>query len=101
MSSRPPRSRSRGLDRSLHAILGRATRAISPTSLLLAYVDWWSHLALSPAKQAQLVQKALRKAHRLALYAPRSLAGDAERCIEPLAQDGASAIPSGNAGRST
>ena len=62
-----------GLDRSLHAILGRATRAISPTSLLLAYVDWWSHLALSPAKQAQLVQKALRKAHRLALYAPRSL----------------------------
>ncbi len=76
-----------GFDRSLHAILGRATRAISPTSLLLAYADWCSHLALSPAKQAQLAQKALRKAHRLALYAPRSLSGDAERCIEPLEQD--------------
>jgi len=76
-----------GLDRSLHAILGRATRAISPTSLLLAYADWWSHLALSPAKQALLAQKALRKAHRLALYAPRSLSSDAERCIEPLEQD--------------
>jgi len=76
-----------GLDRSLHAVLGRATRAISPTSLLLAYVDWWSHLALSPAKQALLAQKALRKAHRLALYAPQSLSSDAERCIEPLEQD--------------
>jgi len=76
-----------GLDRSLHAALGRATRAISPTSLVLAYTDWWWHLALSPAKRAQLAQKALRKAHRLALYVPRSLAGDAEPCIEPLAQD--------------
>ena len=76
-----------GLDRSLHAILGRATRAISPTSVLLAYVDWLSHLALSPAKQAQLGQKALRKAHRFALYAPRALAADTEPCIEPLEQD--------------
>jgi polyhydroxyalkanoate synthase len=76
-----------GLDRSLHAVLGRATRAISPTSLLLAYADWWSHLALSPAKQALLAQKALRKAHRLALYAPQSLSSDAVRCIEPLEQD--------------
>jgi polyhydroxyalkanoate synthase len=76
-----------GLDRSLHAILGRATQAISPTSLLLAYADWWSHLALSPAKQVLLAEKALRKAHRLGLYAPRALSGEAERCIEPLEQD--------------
>jgi len=76
-----------GLDRSLHAMLGRATRAISPTSIALAYVDWLSHLALSPAKQAQLAQKAVRKASRFALYAPRSLAADTEPCIEPLAQD--------------
>jgi polyhydroxyalkanoate synthase len=76
-----------GFDRSLHAVLGRATRAVSPTSLLLAYVDWVSHLALSPAKQAHLVQKALRKAHRLGLYLPRSAAGGAEWCIEPLEQD--------------
>ncbi|MCZ7563170.1 MAG: alpha/beta fold hydrolase [Burkholderiales bacterium] len=76
-----------GLDRSLHAVLGRATRAISPTSLVLAYTDWWSHLALSPSKQTQLAQKALRKAHRFALYAPRSLSADAPRCIEPLEHD--------------
>ena len=76
-----------GFDRSLHAVLGRWTRAISPTSLLLAYVDWLSHLALSPAKQAHLAQKALRKAHRLALYLPRATAGGPETCIDPLEQD--------------
>jgi polyhydroxyalkanoate synthase len=76
-----------GFDRALHAMLGRATRAVSPTSLLLAYADWMSHLALSPAKQAHLVQKALRKANRLALYLPHAVAGTAEPCIEPLEQD--------------
>jgi polyhydroxyalkanoate synthase len=76
-----------GFDRSMHAILGRATRGVSPTSLLLAYADWLSHLALSPAKQAHLFQKALRKAYRLAMYLPRSASGEAEPCIEPLEQD--------------
>ncbi|OGA23059.1 MAG: poly-beta-hydroxybutyrate polymerase, partial [Betaproteobacteria bacterium RIFCSPLOWO2_02_FULL_65_24] len=76
-----------GFDRSLHATLGRATQAIAPTSLLLAYTDWLSHLALSPAKQAYLVQKALRKAHRFAEYLPRAVSGDPEGCIEPLEQD--------------
>ena len=76
-----------GFDRALHAILGRATRAVSPTSLLLAYTDWLSHLLLSPAKQAHLVQKALRKAHRLGSYLPGAMSGRAEPCIEPLEQD--------------
>jgi len=76
-----------GFDRALHAILGRATRAVSPTSLLLAYTDWMSHLLLSPAKQAHLLQKALRKVHRLGSYLPSAVAGGAEPCIEPLAQD--------------
>ena len=76
-----------GFDRALHAILGRATRAVSPTSLLLAYTDWMSHLLLSPAKQVHLVQKALRKAHRLGSYLPGAVSGGAEPSIEPLAQD--------------
>jgi polyhydroxyalkanoate synthase len=76
-----------GFDRALHAILGKATRAVSPTSLQLAYTDWLSHLMLSPAKQAHLVQKALRKAHRLASYLPAAASGRAEPCIEPLEQD--------------
>jgi polyhydroxyalkanoate synthase len=77
-----------GLDRSLHAVLGRATRAVSPASLLLAYTDWMAHLMLSPAKQIQLAEKIVRKAHRYALYLPQAVAGDPDcRCIEPLEQD--------------
>lgn len=76
-----------GFDRWLHALLGRATAAISPSSLLLAYADWVSHLLLSPAKQAELVQKAWRKAYRFALYAPHAFAPEAPCCIEPLEQD--------------
>ena len=77
-----------GLDRSLHASLGRLTRGVSPAALLLAYVDWMAHTALSPAKQAQLGQKAFRKAYRLAQYLPSAVANDNTcRCIEPLPQD--------------
>lgn len=77
-----------GFDRLLHAQLGRVTGGVSPAAVLLAYTDWLSHLALSPARQAELVQKAWRKAQRLALYLPRATgSADAPRCIEPLPQD--------------
>ena len=74
-------------DRWLHSQIARCTHAISPAALLLAYVDWIAHLGLSPAKQAELARKAWRKAYRLALYLPGSLAKDAPPCIEPLDQD--------------
>jgi polyhydroxyalkanoate synthase len=76
-----------GYDRALHAALARATSAISPSSLLLAYSDWLSHLHLSPAKQNDLVQKAWRKLARFALYAPHAFSEGAPPCIEPLEQD--------------
>jgi len=76
-----------GFDRGLHAALGRATSAISPSSLLLAYTDWLSHLALSPAKHAELVNKAYRKLYRYSLYVPHSLSEKEPPCIEPLEQD--------------
>jgi polyhydroxyalkanoate synthase len=77
-----------GFDRWLHAQIGRATAGVSPAALLLAYTDWLSHLALSPAKQAELVQKAWRKAQRLALYLPQACSGTASApCIEPLPHD--------------
>jgi polyhydroxyalkanoate synthase len=77
------------LDRIVHAAMGRFTLGLSPASLLLAYSDWASHLLMAPGKQAELVQKATRKAIRFWLYAVRS-ARDPEgcpRCIEPLPQD--------------
>jgi polyhydroxyalkanoate synthase len=76
-----------GFDRWMHAQIGRATAGVSPAALVLAYTDWLSHLALSPAKQAELVHKAWRKAARLCQYLPRSGEADAPPCIEPLPQD--------------
>jgi polyhydroxyalkanoate synthase subunit PhaC len=76
-----------GFDRWLHAQIGRRTAGVSPAALLLAYADWLAHLALSPAKQAELMRKAQRKAGRLALYLPHAHAAGAPPCIEPLPQD--------------
>jgi len=76
-----------GFDRWLHAQIGKRTAGVSPAALLLAYTDWLAHLALSPAKQAELVQKAWRKAYRLALYLPHATSPNEPPCIEPLPQD--------------
>jgi polyhydroxyalkanoate synthase len=76
------------IDRMVHALVGRATLGISPSAVALAYLDWLIHLATSPGKQAELVQKAVRKATRFWIYAMRSAADvQASCCIEPLPQD--------------
>src|SRR5690606_37643509 len=61
----------------------------SPAALATAYLDWASHLAASPGKQMQLVEKAGRKWLRLAHYAARCTlhAAGTPPCIEPLPQD--------------
>jgi len=76
------------IDRLLNATVGQATFGISPAALALAYADWAVHIAEAPGKQAQLLQKAARKAVRFGLYGMRS-ATDRETppCIEPLPQD--------------
>ena len=58
-------------DRSLHAAIARFTAGISPAALAHAYLDWATHLAYSPGKRLQLVDKAMRKAVRFANYASR------------------------------
>ena len=87
----PSRRSSYSIDRIFHALQGRLTLGLSPAALMLAYFDWISHLQTAPAKQAELVQKAVRKATRLWLYACRCPSGDShgrcEPCIEPLPQD--------------
>ena len=75
-------------DRLLHAIMGRYTQGISPTSLALAWCDWSMHLALSPGKWQRLVEKAVNKDLRWLGYASASALGlPAKPCIEPLPQD--------------
>jgi polyhydroxyalkanoate synthase len=76
------------IDRFLHANEGRLTAGISPSSVMLAYLDWAVHLANSPGKQAVLVQKALRKSVKFGAYLQRLVSGKEEgHCIEPLPQD--------------
>lgn len=66
----------RSIDRGFRARIGRFTGGISPVGLSEAYFDWIGHLWMSPGKQAQLVDKAWRKA---TLYRAAS-AGRPLRC---------------------
>ena len=77
------------VDRSLHAAVARFTVGLSPAALAHAYLDWITHLAYSPGRRLQLVDKAARKAVRFANYASRcAVAGEETPCsIEPLPQD--------------
>ncbi len=77
------------VDRSLHATAARFTFGLSPAALAEAYLDWATHLAFSPGKRLQLVDKAARKTVRFANYTFRcaSESGKAPCCIEPLPQD--------------
>jgi polyhydroxyalkanoate synthase len=76
-------------DRSLHAAIARFTAGLSPAALAHAYLDWATHLAFSPGKRLQLVDKAVRKSVRFANYVSRCAAQGREApcCIEPLPQD--------------
>ena len=75
------------LDRVAHVWVGRRTQGISPPALAGAVADWMAHLALSPGKQLELVEKAGRKLDRFMRFALRSTREDAQHCIEPLPQD--------------
>jgi polyhydroxyalkanoate synthase len=81
-------------DRAVHATTARFTAGLSPMMLIGAYADWAAHLAFSPGKGAQLVEKAMRKALRLAHYTASRMSGDTPAaCIVPLPQDRRFAAP--------
>src|SRR5487761_1383393 len=87
-------ARAEVFDRLVHAWQGRFTASISPAAPMMAYFDWGIHLANAPGKQANLVEKAMRKWVRLALYLSRVCKGvDCPPCIEPLIQDKRFAAP--------
>jgi len=82
------------VDRMLHASEGRLTSGLSPASAMLAYLDWAVHLANSPGKQAELVQKAFRKSVKFSGYLEQIATGkNAEPSITPLPQDHRFAAP--------
>jgi polyhydroxyalkanoate synthase len=76
------------IDRSLTAAAARFTFGLSPAVLAEACSDWLVHLAVAPGKRMQLLEKALKKTARLALYSQaQALPDRPTRCIEPLPQD--------------
>jgi len=76
------------IDRFLHANEGRLSGGNSPSSAMLAYLDWAVHLANCPGKRAELFQKALRKSTKFSAYLQRVATGREDAaCIEPLPQD--------------
>src|SRR5690606_40096018 len=78
--------------RSRRSPLFRATTAfrpgsLSPQALALAWLDWASHLAASPGKQAELARLALQQAGMLAHYAQQSLAATGWKALSANTAD--------------
>jgi polyhydroxyalkanoate synthase len=61
------------MDHSLRAMLAQMSRGMSPLDLALAYLDWASHLAISPGKRLLLAQSLLNKLRELGAYSLSSL----------------------------
>lgn len=53
------------LDRTFHALLARFTGGVSPAALLLAWVDWSSHLAAAPQRRMEIAGNVVRDTGRL------------------------------------
>ncbi|RYE86258.1 MAG: poly-beta-hydroxybutyrate polymerase, partial [Oxalobacteraceae bacterium] len=79
------------IDRLLHAWVARFSGHISPTSLILAFVDWVLHLQVSPSKQQELLVELGNRWLKLGLYSlsAQQVPGRAPPppLVEPLPQD--------------
>jgi len=61
------------LDRKFKGAIAKALKGMSPTEIALAYLDWVSHLSLSPGKQLRLAQSFLTKTAKLGIFSVQSL----------------------------
>jgi polyhydroxyalkanoate synthase len=75
------------LDSLLHTLQAKATLSIAPIGVLLAYLDWWWHLANAPGKQMDLLEDAIGQWARMTEYATRALDGGTEPVITPGVTD--------------
>ncbi len=80
-------TRWQGMDQAARAAVAQLYGGLSPVSMALAWADWTLHLALAPGKQAQLIEKALKKSLRWSLYAHDAMQPNSPPCIAPLPQD--------------
>ncbi|TVQ40377.1 MAG: alpha/beta fold hydrolase [Wenzhouxiangella sp.] len=87
-SAPPVNGRSRTLDRTAAAALGRLTLGVSPHAIFDAWTDWALHLARSPGRQLELAEHAADNAFRLMRFGAESLAGrEVEPPFKPHAYD--------------
>jgi polyhydroxyalkanoate synthase subunit PhaC len=78
-------------DRHLHSKLSLFF-PLSPSAVALAYADWFLHLSMSPAKQIELVQSAIKKSQDFLCYLLGSLEiphhpGQVCACAHPRPND--------------
>jgi len=76
---------SAAVDRELKALIGRATRGMSPIGILTSYVDWLGHLAISPGKLGTLLESLARKCLQLGIFNIKAILGGSELSSEPAA----------------
>ena len=73
------------VDQSVHGALAELTSGQSPVLAAKAWLDWASHLGLSPGKQVDLALRASELALRLADYTYRAATSDPEDSEVPRA----------------
>lgn len=56
------------IDQRMHAAIARSTSSVSPTQMLLSYIDWATHLAAAPGKRLELLQLAIAQNLLLGQY---------------------------------
>jgi polyhydroxyalkanoate synthase len=61
------------MDNEFKATVARAFKGMSPIEISMAYLDWLSHLAISPGKQFQLAQSFVKKGAQLGLYSAAAM----------------------------
>lgn len=72
------------LDRTLQAALGNISGGISPAALLIAFVDWYSHLLINPGKQFELISLFQENYWHLFSQLTGHLSGDATGEYSPV-----------------
>ncbi|RLA49515.1 MAG: poly-beta-hydroxybutyrate polymerase [Gammaproteobacteria bacterium] len=61
------------LDQNFRAALAKASKGMSPLDLGLAYMDWASHLSISPGRRLLLAQSLINKLRALGVFGIASL----------------------------
>ncbi len=77
-----------GFDKPLHAWMSQFTGWLAPSSFLLAYFDWLTHLSHSPDKRLELLTNAIkRNIQFMSLFLQSSSGQQCGRCVDPKESD--------------